>query len=190
MYVLFIPSFPNNRFHLGNIRTTKRKNKRRKGERERRSRSLVSSLQTLCIVYSLKLCGNFVTFFFVFYILYNRKRALTRALEQTLITFVSFLFLSFLFFLEHKQVSQSRRLATAATWVTLSFVRFTLQRNTWRARAGSFITSRGRFFVFRCFRVEISPYFFELPCWRSQKWFGFCLRCREKCVLLRTFVPV
>lgn len=98
MYVLFIPSFPNNRFHLGNIRTTKRKNKRRKGERERRSRSLVSSLQTLCIVYSLKLCGNFVTFFFVFYILYNRKRALTRALEQTLITFVSFLFLSFLFF--------------------------------------------------------------------------------------------
>lgn len=49
-------------------------------------------------MYSLKLCGNFVTFFFVFYILYNRKRALTRALEQTLITFVSFLFLSFLFF--------------------------------------------------------------------------------------------
>lgn len=96
-------------------------------------------------MYSLKLCGNFVTFFFVFYILYNREGAFTRALEQTFITFVSFLFLSFLF-LKHKQVSQSRRLATAATWVTLSFVRFTLQRNTWRARAGSFISSRGRFF--------------------------------------------
>lgn len=33
MYVLFIPSFPNNRFHLGNIRTTKRK--KTKGEKER-----------------------------------------------------------------------------------------------------------------------------------------------------------
>lgn len=35
MYVLFIPSFPNNRFHLGNIRkTTLSKKERKKKEEE------------------------------------------------------------------------------------------------------------------------------------------------------------
>lgn len=51
MYVLFIPSFPNNRFHLGNIRINSKQEKQgdKKGEKERgtRSRSLVSSLQTI-----------------------------------------------------------------------------------------------------------------------------------------------
>lgn len=55
MYVLFIPSFPNNRFRLGNIRT--KKTKKTKGEkREKEEEANVESLRY-------KLCGNFVTFF-------------------------------------------------------------------------------------------------------------------------------
>lgn len=113
-------------------------------------------------MYSLKLCGNFVTFFFVF-IFYIVAKGPLRGLSSKLLSLL-FLFFFFLFFFWNTNKSlNSRRLATAATWVTLSFVRFTLQRNTWRARAGSFIPSRGRlFFCFSLFSSWNFALFFRI----------------------------
>lgn len=51
MYVLFIPLFPNNRFHLGNIRTKQKKTKGEKRERKKKQKlSLFVTNIALCIV--------------------------------------------------------------------------------------------------------------------------------------------
>lgn len=100
MYVLFIPSFPNNRFRLGNIRT--KKTKKTKGEkREKEEEANVESLRY-------KLCGNFVTFF-VLYFMNNCEMSLSSGL----LLHFHFCFLFFFFlFLFLVQTIESRTFET------------------------------------------------------------------------------
>lgn len=182
MYVLFIPSFPNNCFHLGNIRTKQKRWKKRKKEEAE-----VESLRYKhCIVYSLTTWRTFCYFLFCFIFFSNCERVFKFLLHFLLSLLFPFFF--FLFFFWIKQVSLFETCNGSDLSYSLTFC-FWLQRNTWRAWQVRFISVtwsiRLRFFFELVFRLDS---FFELQ--RAQRWFGFCLRASERCVLLRTFVPV
>lgn len=165
MYVLFIPSFPNNRFRLGNIRT--KKTKKTKGEkREKEEEANVESLRY-------KHCGNFVTFF-VLYFMNNCEMSLSSGLRFAFSLLFPFLFLSFLVFGTNNRVShlrdwQRQRLAL------LSFLLFFNRKET-RGAPGRFVFSRSRALSVSVFRVvdSFALVSFELQRARTQKWFGFC----------------
>lgn len=189
MYVLFIPSFPNNRFHLGNIRKTtlsKKERKRKKKNKKQKFSLFVTNNCAYCIVW--RFLRKFVLLFFCFYILYDGKRV-ALILLRLFFPKLLFLFFFFLFFFVNNVKSHSARLANmAATWVTLFLFWFfdSLQRNTWRFAPPRFVclffASRGFRLEFRLnfsnFRAKVSRLLLALP-WK-----------KEKCVLLRTFVPV
>lgn len=165
MYVLFIPSFPNNRFRLGNIRTKKNKeNKRRKKRERRRSKCWVSSLQTLR-----KFC-----YFFCFIFYEQLRNGPFKRAPFAFSLLFPFLFLSFLVFGTNNRVShlrdwQRQRLAL------LSFLLFFNRKET-RGAPGRFVFSRSRALSVSVFRVvnSFALVSFELQRARTQKWFGFC----------------
>lgn len=104
MYVLFIPSFPNNRFHLGNIRNKSKQKEKKRRKKEDEQEAEVQSLRYKPIAHIVQFdvfANIFVTFclIFCFYILYDDTRVtLIRVCLSLTKTFVSFRFLSFLRF--------------------------------------------------------------------------------------------
>lgn len=169
MYVLFIPSFPNNRFHLGNIRNNtlcKQERKERKKEEEQKEAEVQSlRYKQLRILYSLTFFAKiFVTvFFFVcFYILYDDERVtliLLRLFFRKLL-FLVFFFLFFFFSLRVSQIWQQLELLFLF-WGFVIVCKET--RGGSRHHAGSFVCfSRHRGFRlefrlnFSIFRAKVS----------------------------------
>lgn len=190
MYVLFIPSFPNNRFHLGNIRKTtlSKKERKRKMKKKKQKFSLfVTNNCAYCIVW--RFLRKFLLLYFLFLYFIWRQEGCFDPFSVLFFLKLLFLFFFFPFFFVNNVKSHSARLTNmAATWVTLFLFWFfdSLQRNTWRFAPPRFVclffASRGFRLEFRLnfsnFRAKVSRLLLALP-WK-----------KEKCVLLRTFVPV
>lgn len=147
MYVLFIPSFPNNRFHLGNIRNNtlskqKRERERRKKNKKQKFSLFVTNNCAYCIGW--RFLRKFLLLFFCFYILYDDERV---ALILLVIFFRKLLFLdfflSFRFFCETTKSHSARLANMAATWVVLFVLGFAIvckeTRGGSRHHAGSFV---------------------------------------------------
>lgn len=157
MYVLFIPSFPNNRFHLGNIRKTslsKKERKRKKKNKKQKFSLFVTNNCAYCIVW--RFCENFCYFIFCFYILYDGKRV---ALILLRLIFLKLLFLFFLFlFFFWKQLKVSL-CETCKYGSDLSYSIFVLVFWQFAKKHVAVRATQVRLFVFRVtwFSVGVSP---------------------------------
>lgn len=189
MYVLFIPSFPNNRFHLGNIRKTtlsKKERTRKKKNKKQKFSLFVTNNCAYCIVW--RFLRKFLLLYFLFFIFYMTARGLLWSF--CVLFFLNFCFFSFSFFSFLETTSFALR--DLQIWQRLELLYFcfgflTVCKET---RGGSrhprfvclFFASRGFRLEFRLnfpnFRAKVSRLLLALP-WK-----------KEKCVLLRTFVPV
>lgn len=190
MYVLFIPSFPNNRFHLGNIRKTtlsKKERKRKKKNKKQKFSLFVTNNCAYCIVW--RFLRKFLLLYFFVFIFYMTERGLLWSFCVLFFPKPLFLFFFFLFFFLE---TTSFALRDLQLWQRLELLYFcfgflTVCKET---RGGSrhprfvclFFASRGFRLEFRLnfpnFRAKVSRLLLALP-WK-----------KEKCVLLRTFVPV
>lgn len=189
MYVLFIPSFPNNRFHLGNIRKTtlsKKKRTRKKKNKKQKFSLFVTNNCAYCIVW--RFLRKFLLLYFLFLYFIWRKEGCFDPFASYF--FLNFCFFSFSFFSFLETTSFALR--DLQLWQRLELLYFcfgflTVCKET---RGGSrhprfvclFFASRGFRLEFRLnfpnFRAKVSRLLLALP-WK-----------KEKCVLLRTFVPV
>lgn len=202
MYVLFIPSFPNNRFHLGNIRNNSKQKEKKRRKKEDEQEAEVQSLRYKPIAHIVQFdvfANIFVNFclIFCFYILYDNTRVtLIRVCLSLTKTFVSFRFLSFLrfFFLgNHRKVSL---LETCRNGSDLSYSLFWVLQlqgnNTWR------FAPHRRFVCFSVTWFYLCFFFLRLEFRLTIFFSNFRAKVirlllalqKEKCVLLRTFVPV
>lgn len=203
MYVLFIPSFPNNRFHLGNIRNNSKQKEKKRRKKEDEQEAEVQSLRYKPIAHIVQFdvfANIFVNFclIFCFYILYDNTRVtLIRVCLSLTKTFVSFRFLSFLrFFFFFGKPQKSLSPGDLQKWqrlellFVLGFVVAGKQHVAVRA------TQEVRLF----FRHVVLFVFFSFGWSFALRFFFSNFRAKvirlllalqkEKCVLLRTFVPV
>lgn len=113
-------------------------------------------------MYSLKLCGNFVTFF-CFFIFYIIAKGPLRGLSSKLLSLL-FLFFFFLFFFWNTNKSLNLGDLRRQRLELLSLLSGLHCKET-RDAPGQVRLFRHVdvfFFFFRCFRVGISPYFFRI----------------------------
>lgn len=198
MYVLFIPSFPNNRFHLGNIRTKQKEKKERKRMKQKLASLFVTNLLH-CVQFE-----NFAEILLLLlflYFIYNCGGVLSSGalLHFFKLAFVSFLFLSFLFVGKHKQNRslpqgdwQRQRLQLNSS----SSFFFWLIRKETRGAPGRFVFLPPRVDVsFRFFELEFRLNFsnYNSPCARAKviRLLACAAPQRKMCFTQqRTFVPV
>lgn len=112
-------------------------------------------------MYSLKHCGNFVTFFCFLYFIYSR-RGLYAGSRANFYHFCFFSFSFFSFFGTQTSLSISETCDGSDLSYSLFCPVYIAKKHV--ARQGRFVYSGTWtfFFFFRCFRVGISPYFFRI----------------------------
>lgn len=119
MYVLFIPSFPNNRFHLGNIRNNtlskqKRERERRKKNKKQKFSLFVTNNCAYCIGW--RFLRKFLLLFFFVFIFYTTTKGL---LWSFWFFFRKLLFLDFFFLFVSFVKQQSLTLRDSQIWQRL-----------------------------------------------------------------------
>lgn len=148
MYVLFIPSFPNNRFHLGNIRNNTLSKQKRERKKEEEQEAEVQSLRykQLRILYRLTFFAKiFVTLFLFLYFIRRRKGCF----DPFGYFFVNFCFLTFSFLFVSFVKQQSLTLRDSQIWQRLElFFLFWVLQQFAKKHVAVRATTQVRLFVF------------------------------------------